>query len=252
MKNLFTFLLLSACYYGTVSAQTNVFPATGNVGIETLNPAAKISFNNLNDGADTPDGITWFNPNPLSYGIYRTPGTWIAPAYQQLKLSWDTGIILEPGNQYQNSFVDIKGGGLRVSSGNVGIGILNPNEKLAVNGIIRAREVKVEARDWPDYVFEENYKVGKLEELESYIKANKHLPDMPTAKEIATNGLALGEVVRLQQQKIEELTLHLIDKDKALKKMELENKQFKTIQTQQEVAIKKMIERMDKIELKKL
>ena len=251
MKNLLALLLLSACY-DAISAQSNVFPATGNVGVETLNPAAKISFNNLNDGADTPDGITWFNPNPLNYGIYRTPGTWVAPAFQQLKLSWDTGIILEPGSSYQNSYVDIKGGGLRVSSGNVGIGILNPNEKLAVNGIVRAREVKVEAINWPDYVFEEGYKVGTLEALESYIQANKHLPGMPTAKDIETNGLELGEVVRLQQQKIEELTLHLIDKDKALKKVEMENKRFRVIQAQQEIAIKKMIERMDKIELKKL
>ena len=210
MKNLLALLLLSACY-GTVSAQTNVFPATGNVGIETLNPAAKISFNNVNDGADTPDGITWFNPNPLSYGIYRTPGTWVAPAYQQLKLSWDTGIILEPGNQYQNSYVDIKGGGLRVSSGNVGIGILNPNEKLAVNGIIRAREVKVEATNWPDYVFEEGYNVETLEGLESYIKVNKHLPEIPSAKEVQANGVALGEMNKLLLKKIEELTLYVIE-----------------------------------------
>jgi hypothetical protein len=136
--------------------------------------------------------------------------------------------------------------------GDVGIGTITPREKLSVNGNIRAREIKVEATNWPDYVFEEGYNVGTLEGLESYIKTNKHLPDMPTAKEIATNGLGLGEVVRLQQQKIEELTLHLIDKDKALKKVEMENKQFKTIQAQQEIAIKKMIERMDKIELKKL
>ncbi|MBB6240343.1 hypothetical protein HDC90_005017 [Pedobacter sp. AK013] len=60
MKNLLTLLLLSVCY-GTVSAQTNVFPTTGNVGIGTLNPVAKISFNNVNDGTDTPDGITWFD-----------------------------------------------------------------------------------------------------------------------------------------------------------------------------------------------
>jgi uncharacterized coiled-coil protein SlyX len=231
MKNLLALLLLSACF-GTASAQ-NVFPTSGgNVGIGTLNPAAKISFNDVNDGADTPDGITWFNGAPLNYGIYRTSGTWVAPAYQQLKLSWDTGIILEPGSSYQNSYVDIKGGGLRVSSGNVGIGILNPNEKLAVNGTVRAREVKVETANWPDYVFEECYDIGTLKGLESYIKANKHLPDMPTAKEIEANGLELGKVVHLQQKKIEELTLHLIEKDKQidllLKRMDaLENKNKK-------------------------
>ncbi|MDQ0638317.1 hypothetical protein QF042_001882 [Pedobacter sp. W3I1] len=226
MKNLLTLLLLSLCY-GTVSAQSNVFPATGNVGVGTLNPAAKISFNNVNDGTDMPDGITWFNPNPLNYGIYRTPGTWVAPAFQQLKLSWDTGIILEPGSSYQNSYVDIKGGGLRVSSGNVGIGILNPNEKLAVNGIIRAREVKVEATNWPDYVFEEGYKVGKLEALESYIKVNKHLPEIPSAKEIEANGVELGEMNKLLLKKIEELTLHLIEVNKKVDAQQTEISRLK-------------------------
>nr|WP_315425032.1 hypothetical protein [uncultured Pedobacter sp.] len=89
MKKILALVILSAGF-GTVSAQS-VFPTNGaNVGIGTLSPAAKISFNNLNDGSDTPDGITWYNRDPLTYGIYRTPGPWVAPAYQQLKISWDT------------------------------------------------------------------------------------------------------------------------------------------------------------------
>ncbi|CAH0277686.1 MULTISPECIES: ELKS/Rab6-interacting/CAST family protein [unclassified Pedobacter] len=231
MKKILALACLSTCF-GIVSAQ-NVFPTNGgNVGIGTLNPAAKISFNDVNDGTDTPDGITWFNGAPLNYGIYRTPGPWNGPAFQQLKLQWDTGIILETIASYEKSYVDIRGGGLRVSSGNVGIGILNPNEKLAVNGTIRAREVKVETTNWPDYVFEEGYNIGTLKGLESYIKTNKHLPDMPTAKEIEANGLELGKVLNIQQKKIEELTLHLIEKDKQidllLKRMDaLENKNKK-------------------------
>ena len=91
--------------------------------------------------------------------------------------------------------------------------------KLAVAGKIIAEELNIKLKSsWPDYVFEEGYKIGTLEGLDSYIKANKHLPDMPTAKDIESKGLALGEIVRLQQQKIEELTLHLIEKDKELNK----------------------------------
>jgi len=117
-------------------------------------------------------------------------------------------------------------------SGDVGIGTTTPKEKLSVNGKIRAHEVKVEIAYWPDYVFEEGYNVGTLKGLESYIKANKHLPDMPTAKEIEANGLELGEMVKMQQKKMEELTLHLIEKDKQidilLKRMDtLENKNKK-------------------------
>ncbi|MFD2581614.1 hypothetical protein ACFSR6_03870 [Pedobacter vanadiisoli] len=102
------------------------------------------------------------------------------------------------------------------AGGNVGIGISTPQEKLSVNGNIRAREIKVEATNWPDYVFEEGYKVGTLQELESYIKANKHLPDMPAAKEVETNGIEVSEMLKLQQKKIEELTLYLIEKDKKI------------------------------------
>jgi len=105
--------------------------------------------------------------------------------------------------------------------GDVGIGTTTPHEKLSVNGKIRAHEIKVETTSWPDYVFEEGYKVEKLEELESYIKTNKRLPEMPSAKEVAENGVQLGEMNKLLLKKVEELTLHLIEKDKQLQHEDL-------------------------------
>ena len=107
--------------------------------------------------------------------------------------------------------------GMRINAlGNVGIGTATPAEKLSVNGKIRAHEIKVEAANWPDYVFDQDYKVLGLQELDAYIKVYKHLPEMPSAKEVEANGMALGELVKLQQKKIEELTLHLIDQNKKI------------------------------------
>jgi len=98
--------------------------------------------------------------------------------------------------------------------GNVGIGLTNPTEMLTVNGKVKAKEIKVDGAGAPDYVFEDSYKVATLNELESYIKANKHLPEVPSAKEFERDGIAIGEMNKLLLKKIEELTLHLIEKDK--------------------------------------
>ncbi|QNR87005.1 hypothetical protein H9N25_11785 [Pedobacter riviphilus] len=100
--------------------------------------------------------------------------------------------------------------------GYVGIGITTPTERLTVNGKIKANEIRVDGQGAPDYVFEDSYKIATLEALESYIKKNKHLPEVPSAKEFERDGIAVGEMNKLLLKKIEELTLHLIEKDKQL------------------------------------
>jgi hypothetical protein len=132
--------------------------------------------------------------------------------------------------QYNGVFRNViaNNGASYFNGGNVGIGTETPTEKLSVNGKIRAKEIKVESANWPDYVFEEGYQIGKLETLESYIKANKHLPEVPSAKEVAANGIELGEMNKVLLKKIEELTLHLIEKDKTI------NQLLKRVQTIEE------------------
>ncbi len=100
---------------------------------------------------------------------------------------------------------------------NVGIGVKNPEEKLAVKGKIKAQEIKVQPTGWADYVFEEGYQPLSLAELSAFVKQHKHLPEVPSAKEVAQNGLELGEMNKVLLKKIEELSLHLIEKDKELK-----------------------------------
>lgn len=105
---------------------------------------------------------------------------------------------------------------------------------------IRAHEIKVETANWPDYVFEEGYRLTSLTDLEKYISQNKHLPDMPSAKKIESDGLELGEIVKLQQKKIEELTLHLIEKEKEIRKSNNHLRAMEVRQGEIEALLKKL------------
>ena len=103
-------------------------------------------------------------------------------------------------------------------NGKVGIGTDKPLAKLSVNGDIRATEIKVKTNiAVPDYVFEPDYQLPTLEETSAYIKANKHLPEIPTAKEIKANGMDLGKLNLRLLKKIEELTLHTINQKETIK-----------------------------------
>ncbi|CAN5721157.1 hypothetical protein BH10BAC2_BH10BAC2_17840 [soil metagenome] len=105
------------------------------------------------------------------------------------------------------------------ATGNVGIGTINPTYKLSVKGTIQAQEIRVET-GWADYVFEEDYKLRSLDNVAAYIKQNKHLPGILSAKEIQENGLAVGEVQTKMMEKIEELTLYLIEQNTLILKLQ--------------------------------
>lgn len=102
------------------------------------------------------------------------------------------------------------------TGGNVGIGINNPTEKLSVNGNVRAKKVIVSQTGWPDYVFDSSYSLRTLSEVEKFISSNKHLPDMPSAKEVEEKGISIGDNQTLLLKKIEELTLYVIDLQKQI------------------------------------
>jgi len=121
------------------------------------------------------------------------------------------------------------GANLYYMDGKVGIATDSPKELLSVNGNIQAKEIKVTttATDWPDYVFADGYELPTLKETAKFIEKNKHLPGVPKASEIAENGLSLGEMNKILMQKVEELTLHLIEKDK---KIESQDKRLEKLE----------------------
>lgn len=114
--------------------------------------------------------------------------------------------------------------------GKVGLGTANPDERLTVKGKIHAEEIKVDLAVPADYVFQKyftgsstlkpDYQMLSLTEIESFVKENHHLPNIPSAQEIKENGLQLGEMNNLLLQKVEELTLYIIEQNKRIEALE--------------------------------
>ena len=94
--------------------------------------------------------------------------------------------------------------------------------KLFVDGKIGAKEVIVSTTNWCDYVFDKGYKLKSLKEVENFIQANKHLPEVPSEKEVVENGVAMGEMMKIHMKKIEELTLYMIELQKQNEKLATE------------------------------
>lgn len=108
-------------------------------------------------------------------------------------------------------------------NGKVGIGTDNfiGDRKLYVDGGIIAEKIEVKNSDsWADYVFEKDYHLRKLSDVASYIAANKHLPDVPSAKEVKKNGFDLAKMDETLLRKVEELTLYILQLEERLQKLE--------------------------------
>ncbi len=108
-----------------------------------------------------------------------------------------------------------------LGNGNVGIGTDPQSDyRLAVNGDIRAKKIKVET-NWADYVFENDYDLPSLEEVKTHIDEKGHLMNIPSAEEVEANGIELGEMNKLLLEKIEELTLYILEQESRIQELEL-------------------------------
>ncbi len=143
----------------------------------------------------------------------------------------------------QNYFVAPPSDGMIVQ-GNVGIGTTNPGTyKLAVEGKIGARSVKVTTASWADYVFAPTYHLMSLPETEAYIQENQHLPNIPSAAEVKQNGFHLEEMDAKLLAKIEELTLYAIAQEKEIKTLKEEKERSR-------ILLESMEARLQRIEAK--
>jgi len=197
--------------YQQSSAANNYF--AGNVGIGTTSPRTKL---------DVIDSYGIYNRSSSGGGIFFDDTDVTDSDIPISYIKGDNG-TLRFFRANRNASTGLTTGSIESlcidSSGNVGIGTTTPDYKVDVLGTIRAQEVKV-ASGWSDFVFDDNYNLPSLTQVESYIEENKHLPDIPSAKEIQEGGLSMAEMMAKQMQKIEELTLYVIEQNKKIEKLE--------------------------------
>jgi hypothetical protein len=210
----------------------NHYLSAGNLGIGTQNPLSKldvrgiistpeIAFRNA-DGGDDSD----------PYRLRKVQGSsnvnWLELQLnddfnESFRIYGNSCVGFGCGEYSGNLYHSFDAGGNVFHSGNVGIGTTTPAYKLDVIGTIRSREIKVDMNG-ADFVFEEKYPLMPLSELETYIKKHKHLPEIAPAKEMQEQGSNLGDLNTRLLQKIEELTLYVIQQQKDIEILKMELK----------------------------
>ncbi|MFQ6601780.1 hypothetical protein [Flavobacterium sp. C3NV] len=194
---------------GGLDTQVLAINTSGNIGIGTSSPNAKLDISDFTPGLGTAImlaiGERGFNSS--SYGF-------------RFKTDNLTGLLSIFGVNAEVETTSLFS--ISRITGNIGIGTINPTSKLTVAGNIASREVKVTVDAGADFVFENDYNLPSLESVDQFIKENKHLPEIASAKQMQKDGINLSEMNIKLLQKIEEMTLYMIEIKKEielLKKM---------------------------------
>lgn len=208
-------------------ANTYYNTSGGNVGIGTTNPVDSLHINKTNvayydtnwgkmmigDGAGSWWFGNWVDANSASNNM--ASNAYLNDQWRRRKggfESWVIGTYVTRTNQGNFSIFHANPGG----SDNAPLGATQPVLKIDSYGVVSVKELLVTNAGWADYVFDNNYSLRSLSDLESFIKSNGHLPNIPTAKEVEENGISIAEMQKKQMEKIEELTLYIIDLQKQI------------------------------------
>ncbi|MCD1116349.1 hypothetical protein [Chryseobacterium turcicum] len=198
----------------------------GNVGIGIENPQTKLDVNGfvtsrITDSAINSSNTSGFIVNQLGINVLEMSYTRDGQGVGVIKTPLNNHIVIGTNNTER---IRVHG-----STGNVGIGTQNPDQKLTVKGKIHAEDLILDMNVPADYVFQkyydnyssirEDYSMMTLNELEAFIKENKHLPEIPSGDKMTQDGLALGDFQMKLLQKIEELTLYAISQNNEIKQL---------------------------------
>jgi hypothetical protein len=208
---------------GAVNNYDAIFNGGGNVGIATTSPEQKLVVKGAISiyNPDEDGNIALFFGREHAANIYGKWGIQYVHA-GEIGASSLPGLnfwIPNSGNNYL----------FLADNGNVLIGKnlqVNTAYKLDVNGAVRANEVDVNTTG-ADFVFEKDYSLMSLSDLEKSIQKNKHLPGVPSASEMQKNGMSLGETNTVLLQKVEELTLYMIEQNKKIDNLQKDNESLK-------------------------
>lgn len=243
-------------FTGTLYSSTRfVVMPDGKVGLNVYNPRATLDVRNMSPNHNYPAAIFGVNEYSTASGSagnkqYKTRHVQIVPkcnenGYNQITKVDDLGIFFTNGKGIDGANQTLANGGSGLviapwaasNNSNVGGIRIDADGNVDIHGKTKATQLNVEAKWWSDFVFEPDYKPMTLPELEVFIKANKHLPNIPSEKEMIDSGINVADMQALQLQKIEELTLYIIAQQKQIEEQKL---QLDMQQKQLEILIKQL------------